>query len=79
MSGSIARPDVHQALADQPAQEGPLVLPLADHARLELLRVHVPVRERDVQISGDDEPAPGRANLPRPAAERPSRNRSLAA
>src|SRR5262245_42513197 len=54
-------PDVDEALADEPVHQGPLVLALADHPGLELLGMDVPVRQRHVQVAGNDE-----ATAPRP-------------
>ena len=54
-SGSSARPHVDQAVGDDPFEQFALVRELADRVRLALLRMHVDVGARDVQVAAEDE------------------------
>jgi hypothetical protein len=62
--------DVDEPAADDPLEQRALLGQLADRARLALLRVHVHVGARDVQVAADDQ---------RPGARRSAANCSSAA
>ena len=57
LSGSSARPDVHQSVPDDPFELRPLLGQLADRVRLPLLGMHVHLGPRDVEIAADHQRA----------------------
>ena len=79
LSGSSVRPTIDEALGQQAIEERPFLRQLADDRVLALLRVHVDVAVRDVQVAAEHERAVPRAATRPACAMSASRNRIFAA
>ena len=71
--------DVDEAVADDALEQRALLRQLADRRRLALLRMHVHVRARDVEVAAQDQRAPVGLRRRRRTASSASRKRIFAA